>query len=300
MKPPVRLMLAAAFAAALALWLFGAWRKSSDLADFRVARERLRREMLERSAAPRMLGADQAKEWRTEVRALSKWWVDEVASIRARHHMNVPAGPPAAAKEKETEGARAEWQKWAEDRYRLLSSGSYEPFAVAVDRGLHMDLLAITPSPLPTGAGKGLRVDFAVWGAPRRTDRESGPGGTRSVLRTVVPMAFKQLQFQFLAADGKPYGEMSGPGEPYQKLADPERFVEDFPPGILFGTWYVDRFPREAARTLITIAVESRGMAGGDGVATFRFDLPVEESWRIGPGETYEAETREVAPEPKR
>ncbi len=291
MKPAIRLLLAAAFALALALWLFGAWRKATDLADYRVARERLRREMIERSAAGRQLGAEQAKEWGAEVRALSRWYADEVQGLRNRYR--AATGKPVAAPAKDGDGTRAEWQQWAEDRHRLLTEGRYAPLAVAVDRGMHMDLLSIAPAPNPAGGGQALRVDFAIWGAPRRTDREPVQGSTRSVLRTVVPMTFKQLSFQFLDAAGKPYGEMSGGGEPYQKLADPERFVEDFTPGVLFGTWYVDRFPREAARSVVAVSVETRGQAGGDATSTFRFDLPVEEAWRVGAGEAYQAETRE-------
>jgi hypothetical protein len=290
MKPAIRLLLAAAFALALALWLFGAWRKASDLADLRVSRERLKREMLERSAAARQLGAEQAKEWGAEIRALSRWYSDEVQGLRNRHHATARTPAPPA---READAARAEWQQWAEDRYKLLTEGKYAPLAVAVDRGLHMDLLSIAPGPNPAGGGTALRVDFAIWGAPRRTDKEPVQGSSRNVLRTVVPMAFKQLSFQFLDAAGKPYGEMTGSGEPYQKLADPERFVEDFPPGVLFGTWYVDRFPREAVRSVVTVSVETRGQAGGDAVSTFKFDLPVEEAWRIAAGETYQAVPRE-------
>jgi hypothetical protein len=292
MKPAIRLFLAAAFALALALWIFGAWRKTNDQADYRVARERLKREMLERSAAARQLGAEQAKEWTAEIRALSRWYADEGQSLRNRHRAMVGKGAPVAAKE--PDGTRAEWQQWAEDRARLLSEGKYAPLAVAVDRGLHMDLLSIAPGPNPAGGAASLRVDFAIWGVPRRTDREPVAGSGRFVVRTMVPMTFKQLSFQFIDAAGKPYGEMSGSGEPYQKLADPERFVEDFPPGVLFGTWYVDKFPREAARAVVTLPVETRGMAGGDATSTFKFDLPVEEAWRLAPGESYQAETREA------
>jgi hypothetical protein len=292
MKPAIRMILAAGFALALALWLFGAWRKASDQADFRVARERLKREMLERSAAARQLGAEQAKEWTAEVRALSRWYGDEVQSLRNRHR--AVAGKAATVAGKEPDGTRAEWQQWAEERAKLLSEGRYAPLAAAVDRGLHMDVLAIAPAPNPAGGAPALRVDFAIWGAPRRTDREAVPGTSRFVVRTVVPMVFKQLNFQFIDGAGKAYGEMSGPGEPYQKLADPERFVEDFPPGVLFGTWFVDRFPREAVRAVLSVSVESRGLAGGDATATFRFDLPVEEAWRLARGESYQGEIREA------
>ena len=74
-----------------------------------------------------------------------------------------------------------------------------------------------------------------------------------------MPVAFKRIAFRFLDPAGKLYGEMSGGGEPYQKLSDPERFVDDFPPGVLFGTWWVELFPREAATVELDVEVDVRG-----------------------------------------
>ena len=70
--------------------------------------------------------------------------------------------------------------------------------------------------------------------------------------------------------------------------------MEDFPPGVLFGTWTVDAFPREAARVAVALQVEARGQSGASVPASFRLELPVPEAWRIGPGEAYQAETREA------
>ena len=75
----------------------------------------------------------------------------------------------------------------------------------------------------------------------------------------------KGLQFRFLDAGGKMYGEMSGPGEPYQKLVDPERFAPDFPPGVLLGTWWVELLPREAVSTEVKLDVDVRGPAARRG-----------------------------------
>jgi hypothetical protein len=299
MKPALRILVVAVVALGVGAWLAGSWRRASHLAESRVSRERLKRELLERSAVARQLPAEAARAWRDEVRALTRWYGEELAAIRTRYPAAraAPVGADAP-REKDRDGARAEWQRYAEERHRLLAEGRYEPLASSADRGLHLDLLAIDPAASPTGGGKALRIDFALWGAPRRVDREVAPGGTRATVRTVVPVAFKQLAFEFLDARGMAYGEMSGPGEPYQKLADPERFEEDFLPGVLFGTWYVDAFPREAARAVLTLAVEARGQSGADVTSTFKFDLPVPDAWRLAPGETYQAEIREAAPKP--
>jgi hypothetical protein len=112
---------------------------------------------------------------------------------------------------------------------------------------------------------------------------------------------FKQLAFSFLDAEGKPYGEMVGSGEPYLKLADPERFADDFPPGILFGTWWVEPFPREAARVAVAVELQLPGVTAAALQASFAFDAPVAEDWKLPPGEAFRGETREdpsLAPAP--
>jgi hypothetical protein len=93
---------------------------------------------------------------------------------------------------------------------------------------------------------------------------------------------------------------MSGAGEPYQKLVDPERFVDDFPPGVLFGTWWVELLPREAARTELALETDVRGATGAVRPALFQLALPVAESWKLPPGAAFQAEVREAAPEPAR
>jgi hypothetical protein len=296
-KPALRVLVTAVVALALGAWLFGTWRRATHQAEARLARERAKREFLERSVVARQLPADREREWRDEVRGLARWYASELAGIRDRWPGAAASGGDGSReRDRDVEGTRAEWRRYAEERFRLLAEGRYEPLAAAADRGLHLDLLAIEPGPNPSGGGRALRVDFALWGAPRRTERDVAPGGGKATLRTVVPVAFQQISFQFLDAQGKLYGEMTGPGEPYQKLAEPERLVEDFPPGVLFGSWWVEAFPREAVRAVVTLSTAARGQAGAEVLSTFRLDLPVAEAWRIAAGETYRAETREAPP----
>jgi hypothetical protein len=298
MKPALKVFVTAVVAVAVCAWLFGAWRRVSQQADARYSRERLKREFLERSAAARQIPTEQGADWKVEVRALAHWYADELQALRGRYPetMAAPAEAARAAREKEKDkdGTRAEWQRYAEDRFHLLTEARYEPMATSADRGMHLDLLSVDPAANPVGGGRALRVEFALWGAPRRTERDSPPGGGRSTVHTVLALTFKELRVELLDPQGKAYAEMSGPGEPYQKLADPERLVEEFPPGILFGNWYLDALPRAAARMVVTLPVETRGLAGASSVANFLFDLPVSEAWRLPPGESYDAETREA------
>lgn len=299
MNPVVRVTVPLIAAAAIAVALFSAWRSRTESFEARVERAQLKREFLERASLSRQIPAERSKEWSEEARALLRWYFDEVAASRNRHPgVAVRAAESARPAKKADEAARAEttrqWQRYAEERLAMLRDGKYEPRWSLSDRGLRLDILAVVPEKNPAGGERALRIDFALWGAPRRVEKETAAGTTRTVTRAVVPVTFPQIAFQFLDDANKAYGEMSGPGEPYMKLADPERFAEEFPPGILFGTWYVDAFPRQAAKAVFTVSLDGHGQSGADVPATFKVELPVAEAWKIGEGETYKAETREA------
>ena len=284
-----------------AILLFTTSRSHAETSEARLARARLKRDFTERAQAIRAIPPDRPAEWQAEVAALSRWYFDELGTIRNRHPGEAPRPTGVQAAEAEKKGklkkeereAIADFQAYAEGRLALLREAKYAPAASALSEGLRLDLVAVEPGPAP-GGGPGLRVDFALWGAPRYLERERS--GDRSVTRNVVPVAFKRIAFQFLDAAGKPYGEMSGGGEPYQKLVDPERFVDDFPPGVLFGTWWVELFPREATTVNFEVAADLRGPSGAVRPASFLFKLPVPERWKLPPGAAFQAEVREAAP----
>ncbi len=275
-------------------------RSQTETAEARLERARLKRDFTERAQAAKAIPPDRLPEWQAEVAALSRWYFDELTGIRNRHPGETPrpTGVQAAeeekkSKKKEERDAIADFQAYAESRFQLLREGRYAPLASAFADGLRLDLVAIAPGASP-GAGPGLRIDFALWGAPRYLERERA--SDRNVTRNVVPVAFKQIAVHFLDPAGKLYGEMSGGGEPYQKLTDPERFVDDFPPGVLFGTWWVELFPREAATAELELAGDVRAPSGAVRPVTFQTKLPVPEAWKLPPGATFQAEVREAAP----
>lgn len=293
--------LPAGLAVLAAVWMISTLRTREEVADARLERARLKRDFTERAQAAKALPVDRPAEWQTEVAALSRWYFDELQAIRNRHPGEPPRPTGVQAAEEEQKGKLKreqreqleDFQKYAESRLALLREASYAAAASAAAEGLRLDLLAIEPGPSPEGA-PGLRIDFALWGSPRYLERERA--SEKTVTRNVLPVAFKRIAFQFLDPAGKLYGEMSGAGEPYQKLADPERFVDDFPPGVLFGTWWVELFPREAATVKLELAADVRAPSGAVRPATFLLSLPVPEAWKIPPGATFQAEVREAEP----
>ncbi len=284
-----------------ALLVVSSLRRSSETADARLERARLKRDFTERAGLAKALPPDRPAEWQAEVAALSRWYFDELAAIRNRH----PGEPPrptaleATAEERkgklknEERAAIEDFQKYADSRLALLREGKYAAMASAAAEGLRLDLVAIQTGPAPEGA-PGLRIDFGLWGAPRYVERERS--GDKTITRALTPVAFKRIALRFLDPTGKLYGEMSGAGEPYQKLSDPERFADDFPPGVLFGTWWVELFPREASTVEVQVDADVRAPSGAVRPATFQTSLPVPEAWKLPPGATFQAETREAAP----
>jgi hypothetical protein len=302
MKKLVFVALPAGLLVLAAVQVLGAFRERRDAHEALDERSRLKRDFAERSALARAMLPDRAAEWRDEVQALSRWYFDELVAIRNRHPSEPPRPTGAEAALAEGKGRKAdeaqlatvrEFQSYADGRLALLREGRYAPVASAVEEGLRLDLLAVEPGPAPEGGGPGLRIDFALWGAPRFAQRERERD--RIVTRNVVPVVFRRIAFGFLDQRGKPYGEMTGPGEPYLKLADPERFSDDFPPGVLFGTWWVELLPREAVIVQIQVESAGRGASGLERPILFELSLPVPDAWKIPPGATYEAQVREAA-----
>jgi hypothetical protein len=308
MRPVLRLAIPLALAAAALFLLWRDFRARSEELALRAERAQVKREMVERGVVARALAADRPREAAEEGRALLRWYFDELQAARNRHPGVKPPGglaamlaqrPKATEEEKRT---LEEFHRYADERLQALRAGRHDPLFLAGAAGLRLDVLAIQPGKSPVTGEPGVRIDFALWGPPRRTDREAQPGGHGGVERAALVAAFPQLALRFLDADGKPYGEMLGSGEPYLKLADPERFAADFPPGLLFGSWWVEPFPREAARVAVTLQLSVGGNAAVAVTPTFAFEAPVAEGWKLPPGQAFQGATREdpsLAPAPR-
>jgi hypothetical protein len=295
---PVGLAILAAVAT------LNAFRSRGELSAALVERAQLKREFVERAAVGRALPPERIDEWRDEAAALFRWYLQELSAIRNRHP-TVPAAPTgavAAAEERKgklSDKERAsyeEWQKLAEGRFALVKEARYAPLFTSTVEGMRLDVLATEPGPHPAGGDAGLRIDFALWGAPRRVEKEKQ--GDVTTTKVLLPIVFRRIAFRMLDEKGKLYGEMNGPGEPFQKLSDPERWVEDFPPGVVFGSWWVDLLPREAVTTEMELEVSLRGASGNERTGLFKLTMPVREEWRVPVGAAYEAQTREGAPTP--
>ena len=290
-----RVLVPVVLAGLLVLFLLARLTGGGEAEAYRLEREALRREVVERGAVARGLSGPAGVE---EAQGVLRWWLEANAALRNRYpRQAAPASEQRGDKERKAKGgggAEEAFRTYAADRAEALRAG-YTPVLSAAEQGLRLDLLAFRAGEHPDTHERGLRIDFALWGAPRRVEREGD--GARVARRVVVPVAFRQLAFRFIDAAGKTYGEMTGSGEPYLALRDPERFPGELPSGIVFGTWWVEPFPREAARVEISVGVQVQGQTTAALAPAFRWEVPVAEEWKLRPGETFRAETREVAPE---
>ena len=297
MKKLLTVALPAALAIAAAVLVMNAFRSRADAAEAALERARLKRDFVERAALAEGIPADQPAAWRDEVLAITRWYFDELTEIRNRHPgaASRPAGDAAEDHRKLSAKDRAtleEFQKYADGRYALLREGRYAAPWSAASGGLRLDVLDVKPAPSPEGSGPALRIDFALWGAPRYLERVRDGGKT--TIESVVPVNLRQLAFRFYDDKGKLYGEMNGGGEPYLRV-DFERFVSDFPPGVIFGTWWVDLFPREASTVEIELDAAVRGASGTERPVVLGVKAPVADEWKLPPGTAFQAQER-VAP----
>jgi hypothetical protein len=301
MKRLLLVALPAGLVLLASILLLNAWRARGEGFEARLERARVKREFVERSAAARSMPVQPPEAWREESAALLRWYVEANAALRNRFP-GEPARQAAvaqAAEEKKGKAADkdraalAEFQQYADGRVALIKAGRYAPVASAVAEGLRLDLLAVEAGPNPDGGGPGLRIDFALWGVPRTLEREGS--GDKTTSRGVLGVTLRQLGIRLLDARGQLFGGMQGGGEPAIKLADPDRFSDDLPPSVLFGTWWLDLLPRAPVTLELELTAAIRGASGHDRPAVFTTSLPIDEAWRLPAGVEFKAEVREGA-----
>jgi len=284
-----------------ALFFLDAWRARTESFEARLERARLKREFVEKSAAARAMAVQPPEPWREESAALLRQYLDANAALRNRFPREPPRPNAVTAASEERKGklpdkdraSITEFQQYADGRVALVKSGRYAPLVSAVAEGLRLDILAVQSGPNPDGGGPGLRVDFALWGVPRSLER--GSPGEKTTSRTVLGVTLRQLAIKLLDAKGQLFGGMQGGGEPAIKLADPDRFTDDLPPSVLFGTWWLELLPRPPTSLELELTAAVRGAAGHDRPAVFTVALPIDEAWRLPAGVEFKAEVREGA-----
>jgi hypothetical protein len=293
MSPIVRTGLLVAVLAAAGITAASLYRNRVEDYEFLRAQDRLRLDFLERAVWVRSIPNDDT--YGDENAALLKWYFAELTDLfnRFPKKRNAPDGMAeleARARKgfvssQDVETAK-EWYDTAKEMYAAMEKG-YRPHLTAHKEAMRLDVVSVRRA-LLNGQPR-LRVDFLLWGVPRQMTGRETEGGQKQK-RMTVQVAFKQLAFKFLDGKGNIVAEMSGGGEPHLKVEYPERWIATFPPQALTGTWYLEVFPREAARVAWSVEVQGRSLNGNEVVAKFDWEVPVHDDWKLKEGEKWEAQ----------
>lgn len=260
--------------------------------------ERIRREWLERQPLARLM--PDAEKYRFEQLQLFKWYFNELTE-----HYNKFQGlknyerfsddlelRKRQKKIKDNEYAPyAERYKLTFDLWEAMRTGKYETIFTAQDRGLRFDVYR------QETAGDKLRLYYALYGTQRKwtADTTSGP----KILKLTVNANFHSLSFSGLDADGKEIRKFDATGEPY-KIDNPERFIEEFPPGIVFGYYDLPKIPSEVITAELTFDIATRSVLSGEEVpAKFVWKQPLPADWKGGNWGDAQEQVREEAPPPE-
>src|SRR5512143_3387121 len=142
---PLRIVLPVVVACAVLLLVLARLGASGDAEAFRLGRDALRREMLERAAVARGLSGPQGME---EAAAVMRWWFEGVVALH-KLHPKQPLGPDRAGGGKDAKGGDdVEWRRYADERLAALRAG-YAPPLGGADSGLRLDVLSIQPGEHP-------------------------------------------------------------------------------------------------------------------------------------------------------
>ncbi|MEW5849685.1 MAG: hypothetical protein AB2A00_12780 [Myxococcota bacterium] len=180
---------------------------------------------------------------------------------------------------------------------------------VTLVKGLWEKFLTDNYKPVMTSADKSLRVDIynvekkAVDGQDKLIVHVAYIGGTPD-----KSMGFGGIEMQIPLADDdatakkRAKGELkdnkqerkatvSGGGEPNTLILEPEKWVEDFPPGIVIGYYDFPLFPAEAKSMELTMDFEFKNPGGGRVANAVKFKpMELKPEWKLPEGSSFEAD----------
>lgn len=309
MNSLVKIVLGVVAVAVISFTALNKYNDTQEAYEYRLAKQNLRAEYLERSAAVR--DTPEAARYEEEMRGLLKWYFGELTELY-NHFPKFKGADEAYLADLEArkaagqvKGEEYEQYKASYDQVRevwdLMKGGKYSPALTAGNGSMRIDFLEFEPTTID--GQKGVKGRFLLWGAQRRKLEEKAAGGASST-RVDVQATFQDVQLKLAGKDGKPVAEASfglpaGPYVPY-----PEQKLEDFPPMAYIGTFAFPLLPNEAEQAEIESVVLTRSPTGRDIEARFAWKQAVPSNWKLGAGEKWEGadveEREELAPTGRR
>lgn len=263
--------------------------------EYELQLSALRNQYVERSGWVRSIPAEER--WRDEFISLNRWYESQWTALHNRFPGRGTVDAVAAAIEAEAAAGsqnaalKKEFFDHAKGFQKTLASGHYLPIAHHVESGVRLDLLDMKK--VVHEGRNALRVDLAIWGAPRQTIEGRAQG--EATRKMVLDFALRSLSVEFIDDKDKLIGG-GDTGAPEILIDYPERWIPAFPPQAALGTWWIEPMPAETKDVLLTIAGEIRSGATGSMPVNMEWRLPAKEGWKLGEGQAFEGDER-VMPE---
>ncbi|MBI5548048.1 MAG: hypothetical protein HY901_29560 [Deltaproteobacteria bacterium] len=276
------------------------WKKKSADYEHRLDLDRIRKEYIERAPLARLI--PEPDKLRFEQAALLKWYFNEL-----NEHYNKFQGlknyerfgddlEARKRAKKIKEGEFAQYQERYQathDLWELMRTNKYDPVFIGTDRGLRFDIYEVKTTPDPKEPK--LRLAFALYGAQRKWSIDSTAGAR--IMKLNVNANFHELVVSGLDADGKEIRKMSASGDP-NKIENPERFVEEFPPGVVFGFYEIPKIPAEVVTIEMTFEIGTRSVITGEEIpAKFVWKQALPAEWKLPAGAGWEGAQEQVREE---
>lgn len=310
MNSLVKIILGAVAVIAIAWTAIGKYNDTQEMYEYRLAKQEIRVDFLERAAAVRDT-EDEAR-YEEEMRGLLRSYFGRLTELYNRfpkfkgseeaYLAELDARKAAGS----LRGSDYEEYKASYDQVRevwdLMKAGKYSPALTAANGSMRIDFLEFEQKTID--GQKGVTGRFVLWGAQRRKIEEKSSSSKTSAYRVDVQANFQDVQLKLSGKDGKPVAEASFglPAGPYVPF--PESKLEDFPPMAYIGTFAFPLLPSEAVKAEIESVVLSRSPSGRDIEARFAWTREVPSSWKLRDGETWEGadveEREELAPQGRR
>jgi hypothetical protein len=296
MKPAVKVGIAAVLVFVGGLWAYSAHRRSVTEYEHQLDLDRIRKEFLQREPFAQLM-ADPAK-YEEEQRAIFKWYVGELTE----HYKHYPAFKnyqrfmdDLLARRKAKRVGVKDFAGY-EERYQIIHplwemirTGKYDPIFSGVDQGLRLDIYEVETM---TAKEPKIRFKFVLWGPQRRWSTDSSSGGR--VTRLFVNASFPSTGFKFTHEDQKTVNEIRATGDPF-KIDNPERFVDEFPPGAVVGYYEIPKVPAPVASAEMTFEITTRSVVSGEeATAKTVWKTPVPTEWKLSPGMSWEGAREEL------
>ncbi len=298
MKPVIKVLVIGGALVVLAILAFNSHQDEVNHLDLKAKLAQLHAEYVERASYTYALG--DTDRWRDELASQTRWYQAQIDNISNQHpgmyHQDGPlklaldAAKKAGVISQDQAALREHYYKMAKSFYDLLEDGQYRPISSSTMYGVRFDLLGIKR--VKQGTQDRLRIDMAVWGAPRHESIATENGQATSG-KMILDLSFNALDAQYVGTNAKGkkdqyLGHQGGPGGPESLLDYPDGWIRQFPPQAAYAVWYIDPMPANAQTATLEIDGEIKSQTGDPPLPfAIKSQLDVQPDWRVQGAEIF-------------